>query len=469
MTRARMLTLSALGGIALAGGVLVARPDAAQRVPTSDAPRAIDADKLTVVAANSDYEKYWPTTVTIDKASVQIVARQRDPLGGPDWALRTFHRSPLTRGETPRMPEFRDRRRIWCAQLGRIVDGQFTWVRPGSNEAELIGPMVTPFTACATSSPIAQRSGVQIAQLPDRPLDEPGAKPAATVIWGAVAGSPETAEIEHDTASGPVDVTRHGFMKVLPGTTRSGRTLLKVTDSGGERRAAIPGGFWWFSPRTLLNMNRPPAPGTFSSIGRIYQRAEPAGDYVLAGSQHRPGQAPTGIFAKRGAKRPCATNDVPLLADRPAIALEGDAAGLVAETPQPCSPAYRDASKGPVSLGGGWSSGLDDRPVQRREMRRERVELRHEYGSGTMVVAVPSGTTMLEVRSAIGVKVVRVRAERVTFVSWSGQADIGRAGDAREVRKRNGGGRVRTGGEVLLRALDKQGHQIGKTYSSHDR
>lgn len=459
-----MLALSALSGVALAGGVLIARPDAAPREASSAqraAVRSIDASKLTLRDAGDRYASHYSSAwKAVRGGTAEVAVTAPDPAGGPPWAIRTFQRQPIGDG-----------RPVWCAQLGRIVDEQFVWIRPGSRAAERLPVQLNSLSSCAGSSPIAQRAGVQIATMPDRDLRDAGAQPSATLIWGAVGGSPQRAELVHDTASGPVELRRHGFLKVLPGTARAGRTLLRVTEADGRQRGAIPPGFWLFAlvpPRPNQRIN-PPA--TVRRLESLYRGTPAAGTYVLAGRAQRPGEVPVGIFAKRGAKRPCATAQTPVLADRPAqaLAVEGGVTGLVTEAPEPCMSALRSASKSPVFLNLSAGSGLDDRPEQRAEMRRRRTELRRDYASASAVLAVPPGTKLLEVRSPIGVQVVRVRSERVTFVSWDGQRDVGKALFPVGSNRARGRARIRSESGVTFRALDAAGRPIGLPLSTRRR
>lgn len=458
------MALAVLSGAALATGVLVARPDAAPAPHASDrdrvAVRAIDPSALTHRDAGDRYASQSQPAPAAVPGSAGVAATAPDPAGGPPWALRTFQRR-ATGGGRP----------VWCAQLGRLVDGEFVWVRPGATVAERLAPQVDALTSCAVSSPIAQRAGVLIATMPDRDLRDSRAQPSATIIWGAVGGRPQRAELVHDAAAGPVELRRHGFLKVLPGSARAGRTLLRLTDADGRERGAIPPGFWMFAGRAPLPGQPLNPAATITRLEAIYRRTPAPGAYVLAGSAHRPGDVPVGIFAKRGAKRPCATGQIPLLAGRPARApgIESGVTGLVAEAPEPCMQAARYSTKRPTLLSLSSSSGLDDRPPQAAEMRRRRTELRRDYASASAVVAVPPGTKLLEVRSPIGVTVVRVRAERVTFISWDGQPDVGKAlfpsGEARA----KGRARIRVESGVTFRALDAAGRQLGQPLSTRRR
>ncbi len=375
--------------------------------------------------------------------TVGVAARGEDPTGGPPWVVRTWQRRGGKGG------------RVWCTQLGREVDGQFVWLLPGAREAGRVLPRESETTVCATTAPISQRLGVMVASFADRDQRDPAARIAATVIWGVVDQRVDAARFEHDGRSYPVAPQRHGVLKVLPGSEPASLTTLVVRDIDGGRREAIPPAFFDLTgqrSRTWISTPTVAAPGELRPLLR---------------TAPRPGGIQVGIFWRppRPGFPACFTSPTPMIAGRAGAALDRRT-GLLRQTQQPCNPLPPRAEFEPTGLSGGWTSG-DPLPAGTREAdeaERRRNERRIQYGSGGVLMALPRGATLVEVRSPVGVKTVRANRQRIAWVGWEGQPEVQRAmfppfpGSAAWERE------IRTGHTpVSFRALDARGRQVGPT------
>jgi hypothetical protein len=79
--------------------------------------------------------------------------RVDDPHGGPDWALRTYRAKPVPPPGLPPGAAPPDDGRPFCAQLGRIVDGEFGWI-DGTNTFRPAGHSTGEApTGCADGPP----------------------------------------------------------------------------------------------------------------------------------------------------------------------------------------------------------------------------------------------------------------------------------------------------------------------------
>lgn len=443
MTRARLLTLSAVVGVAVAVGLASAgRPDQPTGLARAAVPAVAPLVPTDPPRAQDPSPQIGPTPLIaggrpILMDTIQPYVTAPDVAGGPDWAVRAWQRK--NDGGKP----------IWCGQLGRLVDGKFVWVVPGNPVA---GPIpdreTTETTVCAVKAPISDRLGIGTASLPDRDGNDPAAKIATTVMWGVVDRPVERASIQHQGQEYPVEIKHRVFLKVLRGTARATRSRLVVRDRDGGRREAIP--------PAMFDMQNP---------GHMDRVAQPAEVRPLERITVGTDGVTKGVFARDASRgRPaCVTSPMPMVAGRPVML--DRRSGLVREPQLDCSPLPVEAGGQPSPIGGGWTSG-DPTPAgtsRAASSERRRTQRRLQYGSGGSLVAVPPGTRFLEVQSPIGVKTVRVGPSRVTWVGWDGQPEAGRAmfppfpGSPRWEQE------IKTGHTpITFRALDSAGKQIGK-------
>ena len=107
--------------------------------------------------------------------------RAGDPDGGPDWALRTYRAKPGPPPGEPAgaHPPMEDR--LFCAQIGRIVDGKFGWI-DGTNTFRPAGAGTGDApTGCADGSPGPPilRAFTLVTD-----VDRPDARLTHTVVFG---------------------------------------------------------------------------------------------------------------------------------------------------------------------------------------------------------------------------------------------------------------------------------------------
>lgn len=453
MSRRALAVAAALIGLLVAFGVAVSRDGARPPTsaaastphPTSPLVRLVAGSALPVQRALIHRQPTIPGTDS-------IAAREPDPAGGPDWAVRTFQRRALMSDH-----------RVWCAQLGRIVDGAFAWIQPGGSEAKRLPLAVTETTTCASTSPIAEQLGIATAGMPTAPLREAGARIGATIVWGVIDRPVAAARLEHATLAGPLTLHGHAILRVEPGSLQRGSwTRLVVTDRDGGQRAAAP-----------LRHAQGLGPVLGTNIGRWLRRKPrdiPVGDsetFQLAARVDATADGPPrGIFTRVGGGDACATDAVSIVGDR-AVEEFAEYSGLVVQLPMQCTRLPEWADWIPTVIGASWSSGNDahDGSAAAGERTRRRTEERLVDSSGTVTVATPPGTRMLVVTSPVGVKTVRVPAGRVTTISWRGQPDVLPALFPQSARFSHGRAWMR-GRVVTFEALDASGKRIGRVGSS---
>lgn len=107
----------------------------------------------------------------------RVVARVADPYGGPPWAVRTFA------ARTQRFSDKRAPRRVaqTCAQVGRIVDGEFVWINPHQKRASAVPVDTTGTTVCTGRNRAAV---VGALRLPAAAQPSLNPQISATVVWG---------------------------------------------------------------------------------------------------------------------------------------------------------------------------------------------------------------------------------------------------------------------------------------------
>jgi hypothetical protein len=117
----------ALGAVVLPRGAQAPAQAPSGGRPGSEAPDPLTAPvgdpRRPEVAAPARQPRGESFVVIRARSRPVIEVRARDPLGGPDWAIRTF-RANREAEDRPGRPIGRNR----CAQLGRLHHGRFGWI-----------------------------------------------------------------------------------------------------------------------------------------------------------------------------------------------------------------------------------------------------------------------------------------------------------------------------------------------------
>lgn len=452
----QLLVVAGITGAVAAGGVLLVRPSSPNQRAASLQPTPRPA------AATLDRSaKPMRMSKPGIAATARIVARERDPAGGPDWVLRTYQRV----GQS-------GQGRVWCAQLGRLVDGAIAWVQPGSSRARLLPLGDAGTTSCAITAPISQRLGVNVGGFADGDPADPATRIRTAIAWGVVDRPVQRARLVGRSMAGPVKVVGNGFLVVRASDGAPSNITLRVRDTDGGLRAAIPPGAWGELP--LPGPVRRSAPGDLEM--RLDEPPRPNWGRRAPGNQFRvAAKLPAdrmGIVSALYAmgvpgRRPCVTSPVDTIGGRPISSWYNGAVGLVREPLLTCQFLPKKADRRPVPLGGGASGGFypdytDVATAQRRILN----ERRRPPATASLTVATPPGARFLEVRTPVGLTTVRVTDARVTVVQWDGQPEVNRALYP-SYRSVNGKPGTRIGGQgVSFRALDAAGRQVGRTGST---
>ena len=122
----RVAALALVAGIVAGVAVAVAVPRTTGDAPRSgDVPRAAQpGDPRRPRVAPALPQNRNPGEIRIRRTGRPVVvARTRDPRGGPDWAVRAFRAV-----ESPPPYVTAPRSRRLCAQVGRIFGGRFGWI-----------------------------------------------------------------------------------------------------------------------------------------------------------------------------------------------------------------------------------------------------------------------------------------------------------------------------------------------------
>lgn len=459
MTVKRLVAVAGIAGAAVAGGYLLVRPDGT-------------VERRPVVLP-----KPGAVTVTLDRSAkpmrmskpgiastARIVARERDPAGGPDWVLRTYQRV----GQS-------GKGRVWCAQLGRLVDGKVSWVQPGSLKARLLPLGDAGTTSCAITAPISQRLGVNVGGFADGDPGAPATRVRTSVAWGVVDRPVQRAKLVGRSMAGPVKVVGNGLLVVRASDGAPSNITLRVRDTDGGLRAAIP-------PAAFDELPNPgppprPVPGSRASAeSRLNQgppadwgRRAPGNQFRVAAKlpADRIGIVSALYALQVPGQRPCVTEPVDTIGGRPISSWYNGAIGLVREPLLTCRFLSAKADRRPIPFGGGGSSGFDpDYTDVATAQRRILNERRRPPATASLTVATPAGARFLEVRTPVGLTTVRVTDARVTVVQWDGQPEVNRALFP-TYRTGNGKPGTRIGGQgVSFRALDAAGRQVGRTGST---
>lgn len=454
MTLKRRIVVAVLAGAVAAGGYLLARPEG----PEQRRPIVPTTSRAVTVTLDRSAEPMRMSKPGI-APTARIVARERDPAGGPDWVLRTYQRV----GQS-------GRGRVWCAQLGRLVDGAVAWGQPGSSKARLLPLGDAGTTSCAITAPISQRLGVNVGGFADGEPGDPATRIRTAIAWGVVDRPVQRAKLVGRSMAGPVTVVGHGFLVVRASDGAPSNITLRVRDTDGGLRAAIPLAAF----DELPNPGRPSRPVPASPAGaepKLNQGPPADWGYRAPGNQFtvaaklpadRIGIVSALYALQLRGRRPCVTDPVDTIGGRPISSWYNGAVGLVREPLLTCRFLPEKADRRPISFGGGGSSGFDpDYSEVEAAQRRVLNERRRPPATASLTVATPAGARFLEVRTPVGLTTVRVTDARVTVVQWDGQPEVNRALYP-TYRTVNGKKGVRIGGQVIgFRALDASGRQVG--------
>lgn len=455
----QLLVVAGITGAVAAGGVLLVRPSSPNQRAASLQPTPRPA------AATLDRSaKPMRMSKPGIAATARIVARERDPAGGPDWVLRTYQRV----GQS-------GQGRVWCAQLGRLVDGAIAWVQPGSSRARLLPLGDAGTTSCAITAPISQRLGVNVGGFADGDPADPATRIRTAIAWGVVDRPVQRARLVGRSMAGPVKVVGNGFLVVRASDGAPSNITLRVRDTDGGLRAAIPLAAF----DELPNPGPPPrpVPGSTASVEpRLNQgppvdwgRRAPGNQFTVAAKlpADRIGIVSALYALQVPGQRPCVTDPVDTIGGRPISSWYNGAIGLVREPLLTCRFLPAKADRRPIPFGGGGSSGFDpDYSEVEAAQRRILNERRRPPATASLTVATPPGARFLEVRTPVGLTTVRVTDARVTVVQWDGQPEVNRALYP-SYRSVNGKPGTRIGGQgVSFRALDAAGRQVGRTGST---
>lgn len=193
----RGLLLAAVAcGLALAGALAVLLPGpshersaaTAAADPLGRGPAAAAADPSTLTVAAG-----WPQKRTLQAdGPPRIVAREPNPGGGPEWAVRVFPARQTWRerggGRTFGGP-------MGCAQLGRVYDGRFGWV-DGANVFRPVEPGLGGAPTNCSALP-SSAWPLRLSERITRISDPAGGKvrELGTVLWSVLDSDPRRARV----------------------------------------------------------------------------------------------------------------------------------------------------------------------------------------------------------------------------------------------------------------------------------
>lgn len=449
MSRRRIVAVAVGVGALAAGTYVVARPEPSpERAQPSRQPMRVELDRSA---------KPLPSHQPGDPATARLVARVKDPAGGPDWVLRTYRRAPLQGG----------RATVRCAQLGRWVGGRVAWVEPGASRATRLPLADAGTTVCAISAPISQRLGVNVGGMADGPPADPATRISTSVLWGIVDRPVAAASVRGTPFTGSVRLRHGAFLRVLASNAAPHAVRLTVRDHDGGRRSAIP-------PASFDELT---TPGPMAAPPGAPTGPQPRSNALPPDSLRLPGDRFTvvstvpgdrigivqALYARRVPGRPpCVSDAIDTIGGRPITSWYQGRIGLVREPLITCRFVTSRADRKPKLTGAGGSSGFDpDYPSVAAADRRALRERRRPPETTSMTVATPPGTRYLEVRSPVGISTARVSWARVTVIGWDGQPEVSAA---MFPRYRKVHGRVtKIGGQgIWVRALDEHRRQIGR-------
>ncbi len=198
-------------GLALAAVLPRTEPSAAAPGEPRPAPAGDPARPGTAPALPQKTDLGWVRLRATSRPRVE--RRLADPLGGPDWAVRTFTAERLVKdpGEPPHVIG-----RPLCAQLGRIHGGRFGWVDAKNTFRPVgIGHRGAPIQ-CGSVLPDLQRQPYAQAFSRITDPEAPAARSLQTVAWGITgsAGRPSVRIRGRDISVPP---TPHGVFLITAG------------------------------------------------------------------------------------------------------------------------------------------------------------------------------------------------------------------------------------------------------------
>jgi hypothetical protein len=164
----------------------------------------------------------WPAVGAIvlrPRSTPRIEARAVDPLGGPDWAVRTFLADRVTKPGLRRHGVDPTVGHVLCAQVGRIHDGTFGWLDArGTFRALRVGTAFAGTSSWCGSRAADLRHEPQFDAI--SPMTEPAAPAAAvksTVAWGVAGAAARRITLRLGTRTVTPRATAHGVFLAVAG------------------------------------------------------------------------------------------------------------------------------------------------------------------------------------------------------------------------------------------------------------
>jgi hypothetical protein len=193
----RPLLAAILSG-GLVGGVAAVAIPSAESTPR-DAP--FRAQRDAIHSAPARQRERGPVTnssiyLRAHRGTIRIEARLADPAGGPDWAIRAFEADRMIPPAIRRPNSDGVISVGLCAQLGRIVGGQFGWVDGDGAFRRVSTAAYTGTPAVCGSRKLANRGEpiLERAVLLDRPASS-NPLVRGSVVWGLSGGSARSVQI----------------------------------------------------------------------------------------------------------------------------------------------------------------------------------------------------------------------------------------------------------------------------------
>jgi hypothetical protein len=170
------------------------------------------------------------------RGTPRVEARQPDPRGGPDWAVRVFRADRIVPPEARRHGVDPVIGRDLCAQLGRIHDGRFGWLdATGTFRPVAVSLRGAPWTCGSRTPDLAGHPYFDVVV----PITDPRRSEARVkqiVAWG-LAGSGAT-EVRLRMGATTMNAAHgaHGaFLSIGPAQLRSDEVTGVVSYRGGHR------------------------------------------------------------------------------------------------------------------------------------------------------------------------------------------------------------------------------------------
>jgi hypothetical protein len=239
----RTLCLLLLAGLALgilAGGVVaLAVPKTTDRstaTPTATAAAAAKAPPADPVRVAPPLAQLpgFDVGLRIDRTSVRLEARTRDPRGGPDWAVRVFRAARLTAKSARRRGVDPVIGRNLCAQLGRIHRGRFGWIDGSATFRPAGFSQRGAPTVCGSRRPDMGRRPMTSfeALISDPAAGEP--RVYRTVLWGLAGPAARAATASLGGRHAATKLSGRGAFLVLgPGTLHADAVKIQLRYAAG--------------------------------------------------------------------------------------------------------------------------------------------------------------------------------------------------------------------------------------------